>query len=162
VALDYHNVIQFNEWTQNSKGDWICEEVIYRQNITAIQRLAQHHEVYIYSWAPSRGTSQAVENLLFRSGILDTIGGSRHLHTGRAIEAKVSFFDEELGRWKVGKAKLCQINGIHVLVDDSHAIAEEARNIGLPCIQVHPRFGVRDLTQAVDLILDNPERYFSN
>jgi hypothetical protein len=164
VALDYHLVIQIDEWQQGVKY-----EVIPQAHIDAIARLAQHHEVYVFSWAPSRETSANVEASLHRSGILDIIGGSRHLYTGRQIPAKVSFTDR-FGEFKRGKALIAKDLGIHVIVDDSTDITDEARRIGLNAIGINARrnlnrldihhFGVKDLVVAVDLILEDPSRWF--
>jgi hypothetical protein len=167
VGLDYHNVIQVEEWQGNKK----VFEGIPTRNIDAVRRLASLHEVYVLSWAPSRRRALEVETDLHRCGLLTAIGGRHHLLVGPEIPAKVTETktDPRTGEQITlrGKAAIAQDLGIHVLVDDSTDIGDEAGSLGLPFIGIqlpwsrftHPQPRCGSLVEAIEFILDDPDRW---
>ena len=163
VGVDWRNTLQFED---PRKG---VPSHIPPENLDSLRRLARYHEVYILSFAPSRNRSADVELECEEFGVFDISGSHRRLYTGRQIPAKVSGVDH-FGVYKDGKAKIAKALGIHVLIDDSRDIGDEARRIGLNFIginswwalrrgEVH-HFGVKNFVEAVDLIMEDPNRWY--
>ena len=84
VAVDWRNTLQFENRARSETSH------IRGEHLEALRRLARRHEVYIYSWAPSRDRAADVEYEFHRFGVSDIVGGNAHLITGGQIEAKVS------------------------------------------------------------------------
>jgi hypothetical protein len=166
VGLDYHNVIH----EEIRRYGQVHFSGIPLDHVDLIRKLSLNHEVYILSWAPSLWRQREVEEALEEAGIIDIIGGRRRLYVGKDIPAKVSEqkYDKDGNPyWAKGKAKVAQGLGIHVLVDDSPDIGDEAVRLGVGFIgiqlpwmrQRHSHLHVPSLKEAVKLILEDPAQW---
>jgi hypothetical protein len=163
VAVDWHNTLQFENRARGETSH------IPPANLEALRRLKRHHEVYIYSWAPSRDRASEVEYEYRYFGVSDILGGSAYLKTGDQIEARTTYTDRNGRKW-LGKADLCKRDGINVLIDDNIDVGLEARRADLNFIGINNwwmvdkgyshHFGVRNFAEAVDLIFEDPDRWF--